>query len=72
MNKTVKIIGISIAAGILAFAIFQMALYVWADNIFNKMFGGHIYSDLDDRIEQNKQSQQKMKELQAEFDNINN
>ncbi|MGD9673722.1 MAG: hypothetical protein AB7U98_09615 [Candidatus Nitrosocosmicus sp.] len=67
MNKSVRIIVIAIAAGILAFAVFQIAMYVWADNMFNKMFGGHLYSDYDNKVQQIKELQKKNEALLDEF-----
>lgn len=69
MNKSVRIIAIAIVAGVLAFAVFQIAMYVWADNMFNKMFGGHLYSDYDNKVQQIKELQKKNEALLDEFNN---
>lgn len=67
MNKSVRIIAIAIVAGVLAFAVFQITMYVWADNMFNKMFGGHLYSDYDNKVQQIKELQKKNEALLYEF-----
>ena len=59
MNNTVRIIGIAIGAGIIAFAVFQIGLYVWVDNIFHRMFGGHLYTDYDNKVEEIREIQQR-------------
>jgi hypothetical protein len=58
MNTAVKIIVMAIAAGVLAFAVWGIASYMYADNIFNNMFGGHLYTDYDP-------TKQRFDELQA-------
>ena len=58
-SSTVKIVGIAIGAGLIAFAVFQLGLYVWVDNMFNKMFGGHLYTDYDNKVEEIREIQQR-------------
>ncbi len=67
MNKTVKIIGVAICASILAFAVFQIAMYMWADQVFNEMFGGHLYTDYDTKKQQLDELQAKSQALVDDF-----
>lgn len=71
MNKSVRIIVVAIAAGILAFSVFGIVSYMYVDNMFNKMFGGHIYTDYDKKVQQIEESKDKLKALQEEFNRIN-
>lgn len=67
MNKTVKIVGIAVAAGILAFAIFQLAGYFYADSLYNKATGGHISDVSQQDINDLKQLQAKSQALLDDF-----
>jgi len=72
MNKTVKIVGIAVFAGVLAFAVFGIMNYFYVDTVFHNSFGGHIWDVSKQDISEIKQSQEKMNELRAEFNRINN
>jgi hypothetical protein len=67
MNKTAKILGIAIYAGILAFAIFQLANYMYVDTLFNSATGGHISDVSQQDINDLKQLQAKSQALLDDF-----
>ncbi len=68
MNKSVKIIGIAICAGILAFAVFQIIQYYYIDSLYNQATGGHI-SDVSQNINGLKELQKKSQALLDDFNN---
>jgi hypothetical protein len=67
MNKSVKIIVIAIAAGILAFAVFQIANYYYLDSLFNSTTGGHISDISQQDINDLKQLQERSQNLLDDF-----
>jgi hypothetical protein len=67
MNKTVKIIGIAMAAGILAFAVFQIANYMYVDSLYNKTTGGHISDISEQDVRDIKQLQERSQALLDDF-----
>jgi hypothetical protein len=68
MDKTVKVIGLAIAAGVLAFAIFQLANYYYVDTAYNRATGGHISEISQQDINDLKQLQKKSQALVDDFD----
>lgn len=67
MTSAVKIISIGMLAGVLAFAIFGIGMYFYADNMFNQMFGGHLHTDYDTK---QKQINELEKKSQALLDDV--
>jgi len=71
MNKTVKIIGIAVFAGILAFAVFHLANYYYVDSVYNSMYGGHISDISEQDMRDIKTLQAKSQALLDDFNNVN-
>ena len=69
MNKTVKIIVVAIAAGILAFSVFQLMNYYYVDSVYNQATGGHISDISQEDINNLKQLQAKSQDLLDDFSN---
>jgi hypothetical protein len=67
MNKSVKIIVVAIAAGILAFAMFQIVNYYYVDSLFNSTTGGRISDISQQDINDLKRLQERSQNLLDDF-----